>query len=179
MTLSVDRIGVQRGQQPIGMLVDSRILRPESDGSDVGLPPLVLNPAFQRSAVWSLAQKQAWIESIMRGLGLPSIILNRFPSGEHPKYGWSEIVIDGQQRLRATAEFMQDKFKVCGETYGEQSLPFKRNWIMSAGIVEVIYCGYETERECAELYLKLLTAGTAHTPAEIKKAQDFIKECDK
>lgn len=177
MALEVERIGTERHQQPIGMLVRSRMLRPEKDSTDPGgLPPLILNPTFQRGAVWTKDQKVAWIESILRGLGLPAIILNRF-WGEHPKYGFSEIVIDGQQRLRATAEFMNNKYSVRGEYYGDQSHYFKNNWIMSAGICPVVYCAYETERECAELYLKLLTAGTAHTSAEIKKAQEFIAGC--
>jgi hypothetical protein len=139
--------------------------------------PWVLNPRFQRAAVWTGDQKVAWIESILLGFGLPSIFVNRFPSAvcPHRDYGWGEIVIDGQQRLRATAEFMEDKFRVRGELWSEQSLPFQRGFTYTSGLCEVVYCAYETERECAELYLKLLQAGTAHTPAEIKKARDFVE----
>jgi len=179
MALKFERIGTGTYQQPMGMLADSFILRAERDSNDPSKAEgWVLDPAFQRGSVWTLDQKVAWIETILRGLGLPAIIINRFPE-EHPVYGWREIVIDGQQRLRATAEFMQDKFRVRGELYGEQDNAFHRFWTMGIGIAPVVYCAYETERECAELYLKLLTAGTAHTPAEIEKARRYIEECGK
>lgn len=177
MTLEIERIGTQRFQQPIGMLARHHVLGKASRTDDDLCPRWILDPGFQRGSVWSKDQKVAWIESILRGLGLPSIIVNRFPR-EHPTYCWSEIVIDGQQRLRATAEFMQNKFKVYGEYYGHQSGAFQRSWVMSAGLTPVIYCAYETERECAELYLKLLTAGTAHTMEELEKAKRFIEECE-
>lgn len=162
----------------MGMIVDSFILKAEANSKDPGrAEPWVLNPPFQRGSVWTPEQKVAWIETLLRGSGLPSIFINRFPT-EHPVYGWREIVIDGQQRLRATAEFMTDKFRVRGELYGEQSLPFKRNWTMGGTVCSVVLCNYKTDRECAELYLKLLSAGTAHTTAEIEKAQRYIKECE-
>jgi hypothetical protein len=157
----------------MGMIVDSYVL-PRDDGT----PRWVLDPPFQRASVWTEAQKEAWIESILSDFGLPSIFVNRFPT-KHPVYGYSEVVIDGQQRLRATAEFMQDKFRVRGELYSEQSLPFQRGFRMSGGITSVVYCAFETDKECAELYLKLLKAGTAHTPAEIAKAQRYLKKLSK
>jgi hypothetical protein len=174
MALKADRIGTDRSQQPIGLIAESNILRV---GVSEGYEGWNLEPSFQRGAVWTLAQKRRWIESILMGIGLPAIFVNRFPGHvcPHPKYGWQEIVIDGQQRLRATAEFMQDKFRVRGELWSEQSLPFRRSFRMHDGMTNVVYCGYETEAECAELYLKLLRAGTAHTPEEIKKAQQFIR----
>jgi hypothetical protein len=175
MALEIERIGTERYQQPMGMLAQFHVLDRAVGPGDC--PKWVLNPSFQRGAVWTKAQKIAWIETILRGLGLPAIIVNRFPK-EHPTYGWSEVVIDGQQRLRATAEFMQSKFKVRGEYYGQQSMPFQRNWVMASGLSPVVYCAFATERECAELYLKLLTAGTAHTSKEIEKARTFIEECE-
>jgi len=178
MALEFERIGTGTYQQPMGMLAESFVLRANSDDDSPGRSdPWILDPPFQRGAVWTTEQKQAWIESILADLGLPTIFVNRFP-GEHPVYGWSEIVIDGQQRLRATAEFMQDKFRVRGELWSEQSLPFQRHFRMGAGITPVIYCAYKTERKCVELYLKLLRAGTAHTPAEIEKAERYLQECE-
>ena len=175
MSLKVERIGSRVYQQPMGMVVDSYVLRKEDDG--LRCAPWILNPPFQRGSVWTLAQKRRWIETLLAGFSLPSIFINRFPIG-HSVFGNSEIVIDGQQRLRATAEFMENKFKVRGETYGEQSVVFKRLWLMGGTNVPIVMCQFKTVKECAELYLKLLTAGTAHTPAEIKKAKNYIKECD-
>ena len=177
MTLEVERIGSRVYQQPMGMVVDTYVLRAEKDSADPSRSePWVLDPPFQRGAVWSLAQKRRWIETLLSGFALPSIFFNRFPD-RHPVYGMREIVIDGQQRLRATAEFMQSKFKVRGETYDEQSDTFKRLWLMGGTNCPLVMCQFETVKECAELYVKLLQAGTAHTPAEIKKAKDYIRGC--
>ena len=167
MTLEFNRIGSEHYQQPIGLIVDSYILK-DSETS------WVLDPPFQRGSVWNLNQKKAWIQSILMGIGLPSLFVNQFDHS-HPKYGFHTIVIDGQQRLRATAEFMQDQFPINGEYYSDQPLVFKRGFKMSAGQVPLVICKYKTLKECAELYVKLLTAGTSHTPEEIKKAKDFIK----
>jgi hypothetical protein len=175
MALELERIGSRVYQQPMGMIVDTYMLRDPSK-DQFSTEPWVLDPPFQRGAVWSLKQKRAWIETLLRGFALPSIIINRFPSG-HPDYGFADVVIDGQQRLRATAEFMQDKFKVRGETFSEQGEVFRRGWIMGGTNCPVVLCKFETLKECAELYVKLLTAGTSHTPGEVKKAKDFIKEC--
>jgi len=173
MALSYERIGSEVYQQPFGMFVKYRVLA-EGNMADAAW---ILDPPFQRGAVWSKKQKVAWIESLLRGLGLPAIFVNQFPS-EHPVYAFREVVIDGQQRLRATAEFMQDKFRVRGELWSEQDIVFRRSFCNSVASCNVVLCKYETLKECAELYLKLLTAGTAHTPAEIKKAKDYIKACE-
>jgi hypothetical protein len=171
MALIANRIGIQNYVQPMGMIADTNVIR---GGKDKELPGWCLTPKFQRGSVWTLDQKIAWIESILMGIGLPAIFINRFPE-EHSVYGFREIVIDGQQRLRATAEFMQDQFSVRGELFGEQSDRFKRSFTMHDGKTTIILCTYKTEKECAELYLKLLRAGTSHTPAEIKKAENFIR----
>lgn len=141
---------------------------------------LVIDPEFQRGAVWTARQKRAWIESILLDLPLPAIFINRFGtiSGGHKKYGFKDIVIDGQQRIRATAEFVAGKFKVHGERYTDQSVVFQRVFKMNV-VCPVIYTQFDDEAECAELYLKLLTAGTSHTEDELEKARAFIAEVRK
>ena len=166
MALEFDRIGTQTYQQPMGMIAKNVM------GED---PAWIINPPFQRGNVWTPVQKVAWIETLLRGLGIPAILVNRFP-GEHPVYGFREIVIDGQQRLRTTAEFMENKFKVRGELWNEQSKVFQRGFVMTQSICAVVYCAFKTDRECAELYLKLLQAGTAHTTAELEKARNYLRE---
>lgn len=173
MALDHERIGTDVYQQPMGMVVKYRVLA-EGDMESVSW---ILDPPFQRGAVWTKDQKVAWIETMLRGVGLPALFVNQFP-GDHPTYGFREVVIDGQQRLRATAEFMRDKFRVRGELWSEQTKVWRRQFCHSRSMCNVVLCKYDTLKECAELYLKLLTAGTAHTPAEIEKARQFIKDCD-
>lgn len=166
MALEFGRLGNVRATQPIGMLAQ-RVGVPIQEGG------LVLDPPFQRGAVWTKTQKVRWIQSILADVPLPAIFLNRFPAS-HPTYSFGEVVIDGQQRIRATHEFMTDQFDVDGETWSGQNDPFRRNFYMSTGLCQVIYSDYEDERDCVLLYLRLLQAGTHHTPAEVKKAQEYL-----
>ena len=76
---------------------------------DMALPTLFgirdridTNPDYQRPAVWSKAQKQLLIDTIVRGYDVPKIYLRKI-SSDPTKYE----VIDGQQRLRAIWEFME------------------------------------------------------------------------
>ena len=59
-----------------------------------------LTPSYQRGDVWSNGDRQSLIESILRGVPLPSIILLRTgPSTPHE-------VVDGKQRLTAILRFV-------------------------------------------------------------------------
>lgn len=61
---------------------------------------LNLTPSYQRGDVWRTGDRQALIESILRGIPLPSIILLR-TGGAKP-----HDVVDGKQRLTAILRFV-------------------------------------------------------------------------
>lgn len=61
---------------------------------------LNLTPSYQRGDVWRTGDRQALIESILRGIPLPSIILRR-NGGSTP-----HDVVDGKQRLTAILRFV-------------------------------------------------------------------------
>lgn len=61
---------------------------------------LDLNPSYQRDSVWSNADSQLLIESILRGIPLPSIILTKVEGGKGLQ------IVDGKQRLTAILRFM-------------------------------------------------------------------------
>ena len=61
---------------------------------------LNLTPSYQRGDVWNNTDRSALIESILRGIPLPSIILLRNPA---PK---PRDVVDGKQRLTAILRFV-------------------------------------------------------------------------
>lgn len=61
---------------------------------------LDLNPTYQRDFVWSNADSQMLIESILRGIPLPSIILARASTNQRYQ------IVDGKQRLTAILRFM-------------------------------------------------------------------------
>ncbi|MBX7258671.1 MAG: DUF262 domain-containing protein [Candidatus Hydrogenedentes bacterium] len=61
---------------------------------------LDLNPSYQRDFVWSLAESQELITSILRGIPLPSVILMQ---GEDDDI-WH--IVDGKQRLTSILRFI-------------------------------------------------------------------------
>lgn len=70
---------------------------PISEFTDMGLN---LTPSYQRGDVWRTGDRQALIESILRGIPLPSVILlETGPTSDHE-------VVDGKQRLTAILRFV-------------------------------------------------------------------------
>jgi hypothetical protein len=78
---------------------------------------LVLSPDFQRRAVWTTIAKSYLVDTILRGKPMPKIILTQsLEDGKNIR-----TVVDGQQRLRALLEYMDDGFqvsKIHNEEYG-------------------------------------------------------------
>lgn len=67
---------------------------------------LELTPAFQRKPVWTLPSKIMLIDSILKGIPIPKILIaSKMKDGK--KY---RSVIDGQQRLRAIIEFVDEEY---------------------------------------------------------------------
>jgi hypothetical protein len=60
---------------------------------------LILNPPYQRNDVWSVGHSQELVDSILRGIPLPSVILNK-------KSADRIEIVDGKQRLTAILRFM-------------------------------------------------------------------------
>lgn len=66
---------------------------------------LDLQPDFQRGRVWPVAKQQKLIDTILRGWAVPAVHL--LVLKDH-----TLAVLDGQQRLNAMIDFLNDKFKV-------------------------------------------------------------------
>jgi len=63
---------------------------------------LNLSPSYQRADVWPTTDSQMLMESILRGIPLPSIILLKFEEESKTKYE----VVDGKQRLTSILRFI-------------------------------------------------------------------------
>jgi len=61
---------------------------------------LDLNPTYQRDFIWTNVDSQMLVESILRGIPLPSIILARVSTKQRFQ------IVDGKQRLTAILRFM-------------------------------------------------------------------------
>lgn len=77
---------------------------------------LDLTPKYQRNPIWSDGQKCFLIDSIISGCPIPQVYLNVITSGQgRLKITFYEVV-DGQQRMRAILDFIDDKFKLLKTT---------------------------------------------------------------
>lgn len=65
-------------------------------------------PQYQRTAVWQPPKKKLLIDSILRGYDIPKFYLRETPNDLLYKYE----VTDGQQRIRAIWEFIENQFKL-------------------------------------------------------------------
>ncbi len=71
---------------------------------------LVLNPTFQRRAVWNDKAKSYLIDTILRGKPIPKVFM-RQQINPSTKSSVRDVV-DGQQRLRTILSYIKDGFKV-------------------------------------------------------------------
>jgi hypothetical protein len=71
---------------------------------------LVLSPKYQRNAIWSIGQKCFLIDSIISGCPIPQVYINIKTEGLARDRKTIYEVVDGQQRLRAILEFLNDEW---------------------------------------------------------------------
>ena len=71
---------------------------------------LELSPKFQRRKVWPPKAKSYLLDSVIRGKPTPKILIREHISTATRKT--MREVVDGQQRLRAIFEYMEDAFKI-------------------------------------------------------------------
>ena len=77
---------------------------------------LRLNPKYQRNPIWSIGQKCFLIDSIISGTPLPQVYINIKTEGSGRDRKTVYEVVDGQQRLRAILEFMNDEWPLIETT---------------------------------------------------------------
>lgn len=118
------------------------------------------NPDFQRPAVWTTAQKQLLVDSILREYDVPKMYWRKV-SEKPDRYD----VVDGQQRLRAIWSFVDGEFSlpknsdpiegeiVAGCSY--QSLPDELQIRFDQYTVDVVVLEDTDEDEVREMFLRL------------------------
>ena len=77
---------------------------------------LKLDPKYQRNPIWSIGQKCFLIDSIISGCPLPQVFLNIKTDGSGVRSQTIYEVVDGQQRLRAILEFLNDEWPLISTT---------------------------------------------------------------
>lgn len=143
------------------------------------------NPDYQRPAVWTVAQKQMLIDSMLREYDVPKLYWRK--TGTKPdRYD----VVDGQQRLRAVWEFFGGSYKlpkdadhidgedIAGCSY--ELLPDEIRMKLDTYPLDVVVIDDTDEDEIREMFLRLQN-GTTLRAQEKRNAypgrmRDFVKE---
>lgn len=143
------------------------------------------NPDFQRPPVWSTAQKQMLIDSILRNYDVPKLYWR-----QKTKQPATYDVVDGQQRLRAIWDFYDGKFAlprdvdpidgltVQGLKY--KALPHELRIRCDTYNLDVVILSESDEDETREMFLRLQN-GTSLKAQEKRNAMpgamgNFVRE---
>jgi hypothetical protein len=73
---------------------------------------LIVNPEYQRGAVWTQAQKKRLVDSVLRGYPIPLIYLHHIRQAAGKLVAERYEIIDGQQRINALSDFVDGAFKL-------------------------------------------------------------------
>jgi hypothetical protein len=150
------------------------MLVPQFSGHDV----LVQVPGFQRGFVWSKAQMDRFIESLLLGYPVPGIFLVKQTTDNRM------LILDGQQRLVTLQRFYNgihegkefalnyvgDEFK--GLTYRglDESLQFKLDDSYMQATIVTADGSPEVDESIFQIFERLNSGGTQLTPHEIRVA---------
>jgi len=80
---------------------------------------LILAPEFQRNSIWPRAAKAYLIDSVLNDRPIPLLFLQRVSSAQTGRPGFA--VIDGQQRLRAIFDYIDERFRL---TESDKKAPY-------------------------------------------------------
>ena len=134
---------------------------------------LVIQPKFQRRAVWSPAAQSFLVDTIIRSIPMPKIYVREVRLGGRSTFE----VVDGQQRLRAILGFVSDKFSIQGHhhaRYGDKvfsQLPFGvQHRILEYGVT-VEMMENATDDEVWKLFARLNRYTVAINRQETRHAQ--------
>jgi len=146
---------------------------------------LVLNPNFQRRSVWNTKSQSYLIDTIIRGLPIPVIILRDVKTNLETFIPIKEVV-DGQQRLRTVISFVTNEFnkgvefklsKTHNETYGGNSyltLPDEaKQEILDYEFFVHVLPSTVSNREILEIFSRMNSTGVKLNDQELRNASFY------
>ncbi|WP_273820445.1 GmrSD restriction endonuclease domain-containing protein [Pseudomonas asplenii] len=78
---------------------------------------LIVNRRYQRKLVWSIYEKEKFIDSLISGYPIPMILTSRTTQYSKTEYE----ILDGLQRLNAITAFIEGEFPVSGKYFDLKS----------------------------------------------------------
>jgi hypothetical protein len=137
---------------------------------------LDLAAEFQRNSVWPRPAKAYLIDTILANRPIPQLFIQRYTSAQtgRPNYR----VIDGQQRLRAVFEFLDDRFPL-GKSSGKRlekrkfsDLPQSlKDRIRDYDFVVDELTGY-SDRDVQDLFVRMNKFVVRLSPQELRHARE-------
>jgi Protein of unknown function DUF262 len=149
---------------------------------------LLITPKYQRNPIWSTAQKCFLIDSILSDVPIPPIYLNVVSQRIGGTRRTIYEVVDGQQRLRAILEFLNDDFaldehtmrmykvsplysKLVGKKYSELSIDNQdKIWNFPLAVQEIRDYG---ETEIRDTFRRLNSVVERLNKQELRHSQFF------
>lgn len=138
-----------------------------------------LDPDFQRGHVWTLEQRVAYMEALIRGCA-PRTILFNCPGYNGLGYAQRDIpantfqCIDGLQRLTSVRMFLRGDFSVFGELTANnlRNTPFDpRRYRLKVAVYE-----FGTREELLSFYLAFNGGGTDHGADELNRVRGLLAD---
>lgn len=148
---------------------------------------LELNPEFQRRSIWKPGARSFLIDTILRGLPVPPIILRELKTNLKTLERRREVV-DGQQRLRALIAFVMPASSISGGdsfTLSESHQPHYKDKAfrdlpddMQTSILEYmlhvnVLPSTTTNKEVLDIFSRLNATGTKLSAQELRNAEYY------
>lgn len=158
---------------------------------------LTLSPSFQRRAVWSSTMKSYLIDTVVRGLPMPAIIIREVLDPSTGSVEAIREVVDGQQRLRTLFSFIRpsllqdynkdkDYFRVkkthnsviASKLFTELPEDIQRRLLSYEFSVQVLPIGTD-DRTVLQIFARLNSTGLRANSQELRNASFFgeFKSC--
>jgi len=136
---------------------------------------LDFNPDYQRESVWTRSQKQLFIDSLLIEIDIPKLYFREVSKG---KYEYE--VVDGQQRLRAVVEFLNNRFPLSEDTDPIDGAKIAKKYFQDLGTslqlklmaisLDIVFLNAAyTDDDIDEMFLRLQN-GTPLNAAEKRRA---------
>lgn len=145
------------------------------------------SPPYQRGLVWSRNQKQMFIDSLIRNFDIPKLYFRRIADTNSP-YEWE--IVDGQQRMNAIWEFLNDEYPMSRDSdpVGEleisskvsKNLPNEVQDQLLAYQLDIVEIYESEDQEIEEMFIRLQN-GVPLNSAEKRNAisgelRDFVND---
>lgn len=135
-----------------------------------------LEPDFQRGHVWTVAQRVAFVESMIRKTA-PNRIMFNCPGWSSRTAGSGDIpdntlqCIDGLQRLTTLRMFLAGEFSVFGDAKLSAEALKGSPFDLGRARIQMAFYEFDNRADLLALYLDLNEGGTVHSHAELARVR--------